>query len=231
MPVEREGEHEPVEALAQTLVPASEQHQELANDDEPISVDDRLQTTPSTKRELPSAADLDHMVQLREAYGLSTDRDFVRSLYDAPEQSKAVKFPFGLLSEIRLSEDEREHAKRRAVAEWVGGEVDKVAFDALAGYAGTVINSDASVTVLCARCDPTTVQRSLVATSNKAWAGVPQLAPGELRVKEVDYSANELKSIGAESSYKLSEAGIRSYGSVDVGTCQRKRDSRRVSFM
>ena len=157
---------------------------------------------------------LDHVLMLREEYGLSIDATYVRGLYEDPLRTEAVRAGGQLLGDILLGPDELEHAFRRAAAEWVGSKVDLLAIDSLPGYAGTVIESDGSIALLCARCD----------TSQTLSEIEEQLIVDEpyelLTVRQVAHSTEEILDEGERLSALLQSKGVEHGGLVDTAENQ-----------
>jgi hypothetical protein len=155
--------------------------------------------------------ELDHLIELRAAYGLNTDPTFIRSLYENPIAHEAERSPVLLLGGILFTPEERAHAYRRVAAEWVGTKVDSASIENVAGYAGTVVNSDASLTVMCAGCDEATARAAVEARIDVA-------EPYEIRVKQVAYSTKELRDRAEAISKFLEDQGIDHGGAIDTAT-------------
>lgn len=186
----------------------------VANAQEPAPGADArtyLQVESVLEPETVGSDELDHIVDLRKAYGLKADREFVADLYLNPAKHDAERSALYLLGNVLFTPEEREHAFRRAAAEWVGDKVDQLAFDALPDYAGTVVNSDASITLRCSACD-------LLETSRWISDSLNVSEPYELTVERVALSDKELHALASSTTAMLDAQGIINSGAIDLMT-------------
>lgn len=170
-----------------------------------------LNAVPVLQSETLRPEELGHIVDLRAAYGLNADEKFVTDLYQDPTRFGAERSALYLLGNILFTPAERDHAYKRAAAEWVGDKVDQLAFDSVSGYAGTVVNADASITLLCSSCDVNETQERL-----RTLLDVTE--PYELRIEPVANSNEDLHALAERTTAMLDEQGILNSGAIDIAT-------------
>lgn len=166
-----------------------------------------------TEPEEFDAETLAHILDLRETYGLSVDPAFVDRIHADPMSVGARRSPDGLLSSLWFTEEEAAHAQLRAAAKWVGGKVDAFAVAQLDGYTATVVEPDASITLLCAKCDPVKVKVD-------AQKALDVVEPYELSVRTVEFSATELVQQANKLSESLQELDVPHGVNADLASNQ-----------
>jgi hypothetical protein len=155
-----------------------------------------------------SDADLDHEIELRRQYGLSTDRERVRALHGDPRQFAAVRSHTDMFGSLLLGQDEVAAAVERAEVEYHGSEADLWAQRTLGDrYAGSFVEGT-HIVLQCAGCDPHALR------SDVDGAGLHEVLRGRVMVRPVTYSGRELDEREARVAAYLQAHGIPSNGTT-----------------
>lgn len=153
-------------------------------------------------------ADLDHEIELRRQYGLSTDRELVRALHDNPNRFAAVRSHTDMFANLLLADGEVAAAVERAEVEYRGSEADLWAQRALGDrYAGSFVEG-AGIVLQCAGCDEQAVRDDVDA------AGLHEVLRGRVAVRSVRYTRRELDDREAVVAAYLQAHGIPSNGTT-----------------
>jgi hypothetical protein len=152
-------------------------------------------------------ADLDHEIELRRQYGLSTDREKVRALHGDPNRFAAVRSRTDMFGNLLLA-DAEVAPPSSAEIEYRGPEADLWAQRALGDrYAGSFVEG-ASIVLQCAGCDAQAVSDDVDA------AGLHEVLRGRVVVRSVTYTRRELDDREARVAAYLQAHGIPSNGTT-----------------
>lgn len=156
-------------------------------------------------------ADLDHEIELRRHYGLTTDREWIRAMHGDPDRFAAVRSRTDMFGSLLLADEEVAAAVERAEVEYRGHEADLWAKRELGeSYAGSFVEGT-SVVVQCASCDPEMTRHDIDA------AELDEALVGRVEVRPVKYTLRELDDREARVAKYLQKHRIPSNGTtVDV---------------
>lgn len=141
---------------------------------------------PVTEGRALADAELEHELELRAAYGLSTEREHVVALHRSPARFRAQRSRDGMFAALLLAEDELPLAVERAEVEYHGEAGEAWARDALGpAFAGAFVLGRRLV-IQCAGCEPRALEAAL------ADAELPTPLRGRIEVRAVEHSLDAL---------------------------------------
>lgn len=156
-------------------------------------------------------AALEHELELRASWGLTTDRELVRAMHADPTKYGVQRSGVDMFGNMPLAEFEIAAAVERAELEYHGPAVDEWAATALAdGYAGSFLEGG-KVVVLCSSCDTRSVESTFAAENTN------EVLRGRIEVRRVPHSLAALAAREDRLAKALGARGLTTNASmVDV---------------
>jgi len=146
---------------------------------------------------------MDHLVMLREVAGLSTDREFIRSLYEQPDETRPWRALNGFISHgLRFSSEETDDVIAFGHASWISMHVGVYMRETYPTQYTATDGVGKVVEVLCAHCDPVAIEQDL---RRNIWGSERKAV---LTVRRVDRSGVDLDALRNEVERIATDHGI-----------------------